>query len=262
VLGIAPEEGGSAVEAAAAPGGRPMQISQSSLDARARGSLVHRLLEGLDFSHVAPPAPDVVARAARELGASLPEGEARAVGELVAAVAGTELGARLAAAPRVLREHSFAFLLAPAQTLIIGAVDAIAYELGGRCLVVDYKSDRVEGEDLETLTERHYGVQRRIYGLAALRAGALEVDVAHWYLARPGAPVSVHYDASDADALADQLVARTRALQAGEFAVAPIPHRELCRTCPGRRDLCVYDEAQTMRPWAQTLADEQPHAQG
>jgi ATP-dependent helicase/nuclease subunit A len=241
VLGLAPDESGAPAgdDAPAAPGG---------LSGRLRGSLVHRLLESIDYAHPRPPSPEEVAGVAAELGARPSEAESRAIGTLVSAVAETELGGRLASAARILREHPFAFALGPGEPLISGVLDAIAHELDGGCLVVDYKSDAVGGADLELLTERHYGIQRAVYALAALRGGALEVEVVHWFLQRPREPVSARFAAADASALAAVLSERAAAVAAGRFAVTAHPHRELCLTCPGRRSLCSYPEEVTLRP--------------
>ena len=57
--------------------------------------------------------------------------------------------------------------------------------------MVDYKSDRVgPDDDLEELVERDYAVQRLLYALAVLRAGAASVEVVHWFLERPQEPVA------------------------------------------------------------------------
>ena len=53
---------------------------------------------------------------------------------------------RLAAATDVRREERFAFLLDD-EALVGGALDVLAREPGGAMLVVDYKSDRLEGAD-------------------------------------------------------------------------------------------------------------------
>ena len=73
--------------------------------------------------------------------------------------------------------------------LVNGVVDVLAEEADGTALVVDYKSDRVGDADLEALVEASYGVQRRIYGLACLRAGAPAVEVVHIFLERAAEPV-------------------------------------------------------------------------
>jgi hypothetical protein len=165
----------------------------------------------------------------------------------VAAVADTELGHRLASAPRVWREYPFAFSLGEDLPLMTGVVDLIAHEMGGSWLIVDYKSDRVGDEDLHAVTDRAYGVQRRVYGLAALRAGALTVDVVHWYLQRPTEPVTVRYAAEDAPGLEGALRERARRAADGPFLVSDRPHRELCLTCPGRAALCSHPPAATLR---------------
>jgi hypothetical protein len=206
-------------------------------------------LESIDFAAPSGVAAEAaVARAAGELGVEFDGSERALLGRLAGAVADTELSARLASAPRLLREVPFAFAVADDQPLITGAIDALALELDGGSLVVDYKSDRVAGEDLEAVTEREYGIQRRVYALAALRSGALEVEVAHWYLERPDEPVLAHWSAAEAEALADEVRARVRAVGASDFAVSPNPHRDLCLTCPGRRALCSWDEEHTLRP--------------
>jgi ATP-dependent exoDNAse (exonuclease V) beta subunit len=234
-----------AQDAAAAGGG----AVGAGMDARTRGSLVHRLLEALDFARPVAPAPEAVALAAAELGARPDAAECARISALVASVAGTALAERLAGAARVHREVPFAFALEPEDPLVTGVIDALALDLGGNWLVVDYKSDQVgPEEDLEAVTEREYGIQRRVYALAALRAGAAEVEVAHWYLDRAPEPVTAGWSAADADALAGELHTRVRAVSDGDFPVSPTPHRDLCLSCPGRRGLCTWDEEHTLRP--------------
>ncbi len=218
------------------------------LPARVRGSLVHRLLETLDFRRPQAPAEEEVIALAAELGARPTSEEAAEIARLVVAVAGTELGERLASAARTRREHPFAFSLGADRPLMTGIVDLIAHEMGGRCLIVDYKSDRVGDADLAALTERDYGIQRCVYGLAALRGGALEVDVVHWYLQRPAEPVSVRYVAQDDDRLTAELRERAAAVTAGLYPVSERPGRDLCLTCPGRRALCSYPPSVTLAP--------------
>ena len=60
-------------------------------------------------------------------------------------------------------------------------------------LVVDYKSDRVDEQaDLEEIVERDYAIQRQLYALAGFD-GSREVQVAHWFLARPAEHAEVRY---------------------------------------------------------------------
>jgi hypothetical protein len=106
----------------------------------------------------------------------------------------------------------------------------------------------------EALVEATYGVQRRLYALAALRAGAPAVEVVHVFLEDPARPASRRYVAADAAALEAELVAAAAPLLAGKYPVAPVPHRGLCATCPGRAGLCSYPPALTDREPAEALA--------
>ena len=67
-------------------------------------------------------------------------------------------------------------------------------------LVVDWKSDVLDGRDPAELVAEGYSTQRIVYALAALRAGAERVEVAHCFLERPDEPALAVYAAADADA--------------------------------------------------------------
>ena len=74
------------------------------------------------------------------------------------------------------KELAFAYELAPPAAggrslLVNGFVDVYAEE-PDRVLIVDYKTDSLEGTDPESLCDAQYSIQRLIYALAALRAGA------------------------------------------------------------------------------------------
>jgi hypothetical protein len=131
--------------------------------------------------------------------------------------------------------------------MLNGVVDVLAREADGAMLVVDYKTDRVAAADLEVAVEAAYGTQRRIYALAALRAGAPAVEVVHLYL-EPGRAVSARYVAADASALQAQLEQAAAGPLQGEFPVAAVPHAGLCATCPGRDGLCSWPTEVTDRP--------------
>ena len=216
-----------------------------ALDRMVRGSIAHLLLEQLDLEH--PVVPDA---AAVELAARLAEAEVSAedvadLQDLVRAAIEGDVLARALAARRVRREEGFAFVLDDVP--FTGYVDLLAEEADGTALVVDYKTNPVEGVDLEALTEADYGLQRRIYALAALRSGAPAVEVVHLYLERPAEPVIVCYTARDAAALEAELRAGAAPLVRGEFPVAEVPHLGLCSGCPGRAALCTHPPELTGR---------------
>ncbi|MEA2125906.1 MAG: hypothetical protein QOI80_2688 [Solirubrobacteraceae bacterium] len=245
---VKPPEGPAASDAPApAPDG---------LDPLTRGSLVHALLEDLDFAQPAAPTPEAVAAAAATAGVELTGDEVADVARLVEAFARSPLCDRLAAARVVRREAPFAFALDQSSRglLVNGIVDVLASEADGGVLVVDYKTNPLDTTTPEALTQLDYAAQRLVYALAALRDGAPRVEVAHCYLERPGDPATATYRQADAPALAEQLVGLARGLLAGEFAPTPAPHRELCGSCPGRRALCSHPEELTSRPYAELYA--------
>jgi ATP-dependent helicase/nuclease subunit A len=244
ILGM--REDRTAAATASARGG-----SGGSLEARARGTLVHRLLESLDFTRPSAPAPAKVAATARELGIRTGEGEREEITALIEGAIPSALLARVAAAMHVRREHPFAFSLGPGQAggqLITGVIDLLATEVDGGLLLLDYKSDRVGADvDLEALLERDYAVQRLLYALAVLRDGATRVEVVHWFLQRPHEWVGARYTAADRGELEDRLEERLERARRDPFAVSPEPHRGLCLTCPGRAGLCSWGEEATLR---------------
>ncbi len=212
----------------------------TGIDARTRGSLVHALLERDDGDP---------ARIAASWGLELTEDESADVQRLARAFEQSPLAARIARARSAEREHGFT--VAVGGTLLTGVIDVIARERGGAWLVVDYKTDAAPPDlDLPAYVEQRYGVQRRIYALAALLGGARRVEVAYAFLERPVEPVAERFEAADAERLEAEVLALAAGLLAGEYPVTPAPHRELCETCPGRRGLCSHPEEMTRRPRA------------
>jgi RecB family exonuclease len=222
----------------------------AGLDPRVRGTIVHVLLESLDFARPAAPAAEQVAALSRSIGAEPSVAEIEDIRALVGAFAGSPLCARLAAARSVRREAGFAFGLEPGGggPLVNGFVDVLAAEESDARLVVDYKSDRLDGAEPAEIVERDYATQRTVYALAALRDGAERVDVAYCFLERPGEPVVRGFTAADAPALAERVTALARGILEERYPVTQAPHRELCGDCPGRRALCSYPESRTLAP--------------
>jgi ATP-dependent helicase/nuclease subunit A len=225
--------------------------SGGALEARARGTLVHALLESLDPRSPRAPTPNQVADRARTLGIRTNAHQREEVAGLIAGALAAAPAARIGAAERVRREHPFAFTLAaagPGGPLLNGVIDLLADERDGGCLVVDYKSDRVEpADDLAALVERDYSVQRLVYALAVLGTGVPRVEIAHWFLERPEEWVAAGYAAGDRQKLEELLAMRIQSAHAGGFAVSEHPHRGLCESCPGRGGLCSWGEAETSR---------------
>jgi ATP-dependent helicase/nuclease subunit A len=226
-------------------------LPETGIGGLLRGSLVHQLLERLDFRRpVAPTEAEVVALGESH-GVDLTVEEVSDLRDMVERFAGSELRERIARARRVRTELPFAYTLEPPgaggrSLLVNGVVDVHAVEDGGGLLVVDYKSNPLEGREPEELTADHYSTQRIVYALAALRAGAPRVEVVHLYLEEPERPTSVAWEAADADRLEAELLELARGVVGGRFEPTPEPHAELCATCPGRAALCSWDEEHTL----------------
>jgi RecB family exonuclease len=238
VLGLpaAPDQG---AEAAARAG---------TLSAAERGSAVHALLERLDFRRPLRPSPKAIAAVA----ARAPTGrEATEIAALVERFGASELCRRIGRATRVRREQPFAFALG--QTMITGALDVIAAEPGDSVLVVDYKTDRLEGAQPAAVVDRAYRTQRLVYALAALRSGAGRVEVVHVFLEAPDHPVAAAFDAAQLSALEQELETLAEGVLSGEFAVTETPRREVCRGCPAEGGLCSWPLDMTRREAADRL---------
>jgi ATP-dependent helicase/nuclease subunit A len=197
------------------------------------------------------PTESEVAAAVERHGATPEPEEIADLRDMVERFAGSELRERIARARRVRTELPFAFTLAPPgaggrSLLVNGVVDVHAAEDGGGLLVVDYKSDALDGHDPVELTAEAYSTQRLVYALAGLRSGAQRVEVVHCFLERPGRPAAAVYEAADAGRLEAELLELARGVVEGRFEPAAEPHHELCATCPGRAALCSWPEERTL----------------
>jgi ATP-dependent helicase/nuclease subunit A len=223
---------------------RDDRVGRSAVD---RGVLIHALLERLDFRRaVAPNQAAVAAAASRAQLAPPSPDEVDQLAVLVGRFAASALCARLAAAIEARREERFTFAL-PDGLLVTGAVDVRAREPGGRTLIVDYKSDRLEGAEPAVAVQRGYETQRLIYALAALLAGAQQVHVAYCFLENPESPVLTTFERSDLEPLERRLTELAGGVVRREFEVSPEPHRALCEGCPAEGGLCSWPLQVTRR---------------
>ncbi len=239
----------------------PAAHANDGVAAASRGVIVHALLEQVDFAAPDAPAFERIVRLAGAAGLSLSEQDMQEIAALAGALALSPLSRRLARCADVGREEPFAFALD--GELVSGVFDVAGREADGTFLIVDYKTDRVEeDEDLESHIDRDYSLQRLVYALAGLRAGAERVEVAHCFLRSPTVSLARRYEVEQRQPLEAELRARLAPLRAGHFEVTTAPGRLRCATCPGRPRLCSYDQAQTLRdspatPVAEVPGDEQ-----
>jgi CRISPR/Cas system-associated exonuclease Cas4 (RecB family) len=124
--------------------------------------------------------------------------------------------------------------------MLRGEIDLLAERADGSALVVDYKTDRLNGA---SPAERaaHYETQRTIYALAVAEARqADEVEVAYVFLERPQEPQVELLGRDEMERGRERLAATIARIGAGKFPVAPPERRdwELCRGCPALGRLC------------------------
>ncbi|MGN6372564.1 MAG: UvrD-helicase domain-containing protein [Solirubrobacteraceae bacterium] len=228
--------------------GGAVNATDGGVAARTRGAIIHMLLERVDFAQVRPPTPTDVASVASRLRVRVSRSEREAIAALVARALHAPLANRIAQGRGARREHPFTFSLGGEHPLVTGVLDLLVHEPDGSALIVDYKSDRLHAdENLETVVQSEYGLQRLLYAFAALEAGAERVQVAHWFLERPEEPVLASFAAEHQPALRAQLLERMRGLREQGFSVAQVPHRGICATCPGRGTLCLWGDTHTSR---------------
>jgi hypothetical protein len=232
-----------------------------------RGTVIHQLLEELDFARPAPPSRE---RVEARIGAQEAEVTEAAIADVTAQVSSfveSDLCRRVAAARRVRKELPFVFSLSPGDDarrplLVNGVVDVHAAEEGA-VLVVDYKSDPLEGADPAALVEERYATQRLVYALAALRSGADRVEVAYCFLEVPDRPVVAGFVPDDVPALERRLLDLAAGVVEGRFEPSHMPNRELCHRCPGQPALCRWPLERTLsdppREMSATSVTGQPH---
>ena len=131
-------------------------------------------------------------------------------------------------------ERSFAF--EHDGVLLHGRLD-VFQAADGRALIVDYKTNVLEDASPEEVVEREYRLQRLVYAVAALRAGAGEVEVVYQFLERPEELVTASYKADEAPILEEELSRAIAAIQSGEFR--PTPSEYACSTCPALNLVCA-----------------------
>uniref|UniRef100_UPI002A75E757 UvrD-helicase domain-containing protein n=1 Tax=Patulibacter defluvii TaxID=3095358 RepID=UPI002A75E757 len=211
-LGLATDPRGVRDEDEPAPDGPGPPSSPApaadGLEGRVRGAVVHLLLErrlaGRDPLAARGPATAAEVRAA--LAEELPEAgplDDAAAAELAAIVSGLEATppARRALALPVAQRHlerDLLFDVGGDRPLVQGVVDLWLDEGEGRVAIVDWKTNRLDGDqDPAAVVEHGYGLQRDVYGLAALLGGAREVEVAFVFAQAPERPVVARFTTAD-----------------------------------------------------------------
>ncbi len=130
------------------------------------------------------------------------------------------------------------FILELGGAIVRGKIDLLADTQEGP-LVVDYKTDAVDGADPAELASR-YETQRDLYALAVHRASGRSAPVraAYCFLEEPDRTVLERYDEDGIRAARERLEGLILRIRDGDFARTASPHRSLCHGCPAAARLC------------------------
>ncbi len=208
-------------------GMREREAGRQGLGGVGVGSAVHEVLERIDLAAPVPPAD------LRDRFAQASDEELERIRSLVEAYCRSALAARLAGLDGARVEQPFAF--EHDGVVLHGYLD-VFHVVDGRALVVDYKTNALEEATPAEVVESDYRLQRLVYALACLRAGAEEVEVVYQFLERPDEPVTARYAAGDAPELEATLSAEIERIRAGVFT--PTPSELACAGCPALDVVC------------------------
>jgi RecB family exonuclease len=196
------------------------------------GDAVHRLLERVDLAR--PDAPADLDELVRAWYPTVTDAEVERVAGYVRGYCSSSLAARIARLDGVRVERPFAFMLD--DVLLNGRLDVLRLS-GGDALVLDYKTNALEGRDPASVVEDEYRVQQMVYALACLRAGADDVEVVYQFLEVPEEVVSRSFSQSDVATLERELGALVGRIRDGDFP--PTPSASACSGCPALDRVCA-----------------------
>ena len=198
------------------------------------GDAVHRLLELVPLAAPAASARPELETVVRDWYPSVTDEELDRIAGLVDSYCASGLARPLAGLAGARPERPFVF--EHDGVLIRGRLDVLWQE-GKRALVVDYKSNALEGRDPAEIVEAEYGLQRLVYALVCLRGGASEVEVAYQFLEAPDEVVSTIFTLADVETLEAKLSAAIERIRAGDFR--PTPSEFACSDCPALDLVCA-----------------------
>ena len=222
VLGLPPRERGSGV------------ATGTGLAATEIGDAVHRLLELIPLDAPVAPALDALVETVRVWYPEVADDELDRIAGLVDAYCASPLAARLAGLHGARPERPFTF--EHDGVLIRGRLDVL-WQGDDRALIVDYKSNALEGREPAEIIEAEYGLQRLVYALVCLRGGSREVEIAYQFLERPDDVVSTSFTRDDIAGLEAELSAAIARIRTGDFR--PTPSEFACSDCPALDLVCA-----------------------
>ena len=212
----------------------PRAGAEGGLRATEVGDAVHRLLERVDLAAPRSPAPDELTALLDAWYPSATAPERERIASFVDAYCTSPLAARIAGLAGARVEVGFAF--EHDGVLLNGRLD-VHWTDGERALVLDYKTNALGEATPEEVVAEGYTLQRLVYALACLRAGAREVEVVYHFLERPDGSVTASFGMADIAALEAELSAAIARVRAGDFR--PTPSEFACADCPALDVVCA-----------------------
>jgi ATP-dependent exoDNAse (exonuclease V) beta subunit len=207
----------------------------------ALGAIVHSLLEWSQANGWREPSEELARRHALAAGldAAAP-GAVEGILEPIRAWLGSELLRDRVLAPGASVRAETPLLLDVSGAVLRGSIDLLVERDGEPPLVVDYKTDRLDGAAPAERAVR-YATQRSIYALAVAEArGGAEVEVAYVFLERPEEPVIAKLGSAEMEGARGRLSETIQRIAGGQFPPAPPERRDraLCDGCPALGRLC------------------------
>ncbi len=146
----------------------------------------------------------------------------------------SETAARVRELTGAVRELPLAF---EHDGMLLHGLFDLFHRTGEHALIVDYKTNRLDGVEPREVVEREYRLQRLVYALAAFRSGASEVEIVYIFLERQNEPVELTFGLADVSLLEQELSAAIAAIAAGVFR--PTPSEFACSGCPVLGRVCA-----------------------
>jgi ATP-dependent exoDNAse (exonuclease V) beta subunit len=163
----------------------PLEVDRDT--ALARGIAVHGLLEWSANNGWREPSPELTRRFAGAAGLDLNgDAEDALLGPAKSWLGSDFFAERVRSGGRARAE--LPILVRVADTVLRGSIDLLVEGDGAPPLIVDYKTDRVDGSEVAEVAAR-YEIQQAIYALAVAEARRTqEVELGYIFLERPEEP--------------------------------------------------------------------------
>ena len=191
------------------------------------GDAAHRLLELVDLAAPEAPEPAELEGLVRAWYPAVTDAEVACIDAFVRSYTGSALAARIAGLQGARPERPFAF--EHDGVLVNGRLDVLWLE-GEEAIVLDYKTNALNGRDPAEIVEEEYLTQQVVYAIACLRSGARRVEVVYHFLEQSEAVVSRVFTHEDAERLEEGLSVSIARIRAGEFRATPSAFA--CSGCP------------------------------